>query len=422
MKKANQALNGIKVVELAYAGVGPQITRELAEHGATVVRIESHRAPDPLRMMSPFKNFESGLNRSAFGACYNTQKYSISIDLNMTKGPAIAKQLVLWADVFLDGMTPGTTTKWGLDHESISAIKPDIIYAGTSQLGRTGPDSAFSGWGYLLMAMSGFTNITGRPERTPLNVVASYTDYIAPWYMVIALLGALDYRNRTGRGMVINQSQLESSLQFLSPALLDYNVNGRVMSRNANRHPYAAPHGVFPCRSSETSTEQWVAIAVFSDEEWQAFCRVIDKPGWIEDPKFAGVLGRKENEEELEELIAKWTEELPAEQIMSMMQNAGVAAGMVQSPEDLFNDPQVKHRNHFRPLEHQVIGRHSYNAPAYKLSKTPCDISKPGPCLGEDNEFVFKEILNMTDDDIEEFLVAGVITTEMDAPTAPSVF
>lgn len=422
MKKTDKALNGIRVVELAYAGVGPQITRELAEHGATVVRIESHRAPDPLRMMSPFKDFQSGLNRSAFGACYNTQKYSISIDLNKAKGLEIAKQLVMWSDIFLDGMTPGTTEKWDLDQKGIRNIKPDIIYATTSQLGRNGPDAAFSGWGYMLMAISGFTNITGWPERTPVNTFASYTDYVAPWYMVVALVGAIDYRNRTGRGMTINQSQLESSLQFLSPAILDYNVNGRILDRKANRHPFAAPHGVFPCRSSGVDEERWIAVAVLTDTEWRAFCGVIDKPSWIEDPKFAHVVARKENEDELEELIVKWTRDYSAEEIVLMMQKAGVPAGVVQTPEDLFHDPQVKHREHFRQLNHPEIGWHSYNAPAYRLSKTPCEISKPGPCLGEDNEFVFKEILDLTDDDIEALLIEGVITTEMDASEAPSVF
>lgn len=422
MKEVRQAMEGVKVAEFAYAGVGPQTARELAEHGATVVRIESHRAPDPLRMMSPFRDFVPELNRSAFGTCYNTQKYSISIDLNIAKGMEIARKVVMWSDVVLDGMTPGTMKKWGLDYEGVRNMRPDIIYVSTCQLGQTGPDAAFSGWGYLLMAMAGFTNVTGWPDRTPLNVIASYTDYIAPWYLVTTLIAALDYRRRTGEGMVINQSQLESSLQFFSPALLDYNVNGRIMGRSGNRHPCAAPHGAFPCRTIEPWGERWVAIAVFSDEEWQALCKVVGEPDWTKEPKFATLRGRKENEDELERLVAEWTEGYTAEQIMAMMQDAGVSAGVVETPEDLFNDPQVKHREHFRLLEHKVIGWHSYNAPAYKLSKTPCDISKPGPCLGEDNEFVFKEIVGLTDDEIANLLIEGVITTEADAPTIPPVF
>jgi benzylsuccinate CoA-transferase BbsF subunit len=245
-----------------------------------------------------------------------------------------------------------------------------------------------------------------------VRINAAYTDFISPWYLITSVVAALLYRRKTGKGMYLDQSQLEAGVTFLGPAILDYAVNGRILGRSGNRDPYAAPHGAYPC----SGLDRWVTIAVFTDEEWRAFCQVIGNPEWTKDPRFATILARKENEDELDRLIGEWTKDYTAEQIMAMMQDAGVPAGLVETPEDLFNDPQLKHREHFRFLEHKVIGRHAYNAPAYRLSKTPNHIWKSGPCLGEDNEYVYKEILGFSDDEIADLLIGGVITTETDMP------
>jgi len=195
---------------------------------------------------------------------------------------------------------------------------------------------------------------------------------------------------------------------------MDYKVNGRMLTRMGNRDPHAAPHGAFPCQGDD----RWVAIAVRTDEEWRAFCQVLGRPDWTGEDRFATFKGRKDNEDELERLIEQWTKARVAEEVMMMMQEAGVPAGVVGGGGggDLFEDPQLKHRRHFRRLDHQVIGRHVYNAPSYWLSKTPDHIHKAGPCLGEDNEYVYKDLLGFTDDDIAEFLAEGVITTEYDVP------
>jgi benzylsuccinate CoA-transferase BbsF subunit len=212
--------------------------------------------------------------------------------------------------------------------------------------------------------------------------------------------------------MYLDQSQVEAGISFLGPVILDYTVNRRIANRMGNRDPHMAPHDIYPC----SGENRFVAIAVSSEKEWEDFCRVIENPEWTKDPRFANFLGRKQNEDELNRLVAEWAKDYTAEQVMDMMQDAGVSAGVVQTAEDLFNDPQLKHREHFRFLEHGVIGTHAYNAPAYKLSKTPNHIWKAAPCLGEDNEFVYKEILGYTDDEIADLIVEGVITTDSDVP------
>ena len=409
---AKQVFEGVKVADFAWLAVGAAISRELAFHGATVVRVECHRWPDTLRVSGPFKDGVTGIDRSAFYAAYNPNKYGISLDLNMPKGQEVARRLVQWADIVTDSMSPGTMAKWGLDYESCKKIKPDIIYYSTCQMGQHGPLSRFKGYGALGVTYSGYAHLNGWPEGDPLPLFNNHSDFISPYYLVAALVAALVRRRRTGKGMYLDQSQVEVGVNFLAPLALDYSVNGRIACRMGNRDPYMAPHGVFPCRGAD----RWVAIAIASEKEWQDLCSAIGSPDWAADHRFSTMPGRKGNEDELEGLIAEWTLNYTAEQVMHMLQEAGVPAGVVQTAEDLFNDPQLKHREHFRFLEHRVIGEHAYHSPAYRLSKTPCDVKRAAPCLGGDNEYVYREVLGLSDDDIADLLIEGVITTETDMP------
>lgn len=408
-----QVFEGIKVFDFAWAAVGPQVGRELAEHGATVIRVESHRRLDSLRSAGPFKDGKPGTNRSAMYTAYNTNKYGISLDLNNPKSKEVARRLVAWADIVTDSMAVGTMAKLGLDYESCRKINPGVIYFSSTQLGQYGPHSGFHGFGHHANALLGLCTATGWPDSEPTLPFTAYCDYIAPWYVIIAVIGALLRRHQTGKGMYIEQSQFEAGLSFIAPHLLDYTVNEHAVTRMGNRDRYMSPHGVYPCRGAD----RWVAIAVTNDEEWQRFCAVIGDPDLCGDTKFNSVIGRKENEDELDELIGKWTKNYTPEQVMTILQDAGVPAGVVQTGEDLLNDPQLKHRQHFRVLDHLEIGPHSYHAPAYRLSQTPCDIKRPAPCLGQHNDYVYKEILGFSDDEIADMLVEGVITTDADVAT-----
>ena len=412
--EGKQVFQGVKVADFSWVGVGPQTARELAEHGATVIRIEYHRYPEILRLSAPFKDSIPGIDRSAFGACYNTNKYGISLDLNKPKGQEVARRLVKWADIVTDGMIPGVMKKWGLDYEGCRQIKPDIIYYSTNQQGQHGPHSRHAGYGLQTAPLTGFSEVTGWADRPPTTIHGAYTDFISPFYLAIALIAALDHRRRTGKGMHLEQSQLEAGISFLGPAILDYAVNGRLATRMGNRDPYAVPHGCYRC----LGVDRWCVITVRTDEEWEALCQAMGEPDWTKHPKFSTFLARKQNEDELDRLVERWTLDYTPEEVMYILQTAGVPAGVVQNPQDLFEDPQVKHRGHFQVLEHKVIGAHAYNAPAYKLSKTPARLWKAGPCLGEDNEYVYKEILGYGDEEIADLLAEGVITTEADVPGA----
>ena len=403
---------GLKVADFTAAIAGPLATRYLAGEGATVIKVECHKHPDPVRLVAPYKDSIPGIDRSAQFAFYNYSKSSVSLDLGQPMGLEVAQRLVKWADVVIENMAPGVMKKWGLDYESCRKLKPDIVYLSSSSLGRTGPLSSYAAWGYHHGPLVGFSHLTGWPDRLPCLDAIAYTDSVAPSFSVIAIVGALLYRKRTGKGVFIDQSQTEAGAYFLGPAIMDYLTNGRIAGRQGNRDPHLVPHGVFPCQGEE----KWVAIAVSTQDEWENFCRALEKKEWLHDERFASVRARKENEDELESLISEFTRQRSRQEVMALLQSAGVPAGIVATNEDLFNDPQLKHREHFKKLEHEEVGTYSYELPSFRFSKMPHQKQKPAPLLGEHTDHVLREILKYSDDEIAELLIQGVITTEDDLP------
>lgn len=408
-------LNGIKVANFSWVGVGPQGIKYLACWGAEVVRVESHRRPDMARLMLPFKDGISNVDRQPWFADINGSTHSVGIDLNTPSGLDIAWKLIEWADVMAESFTPGKMKKWGLDYESVVKEKPDIIYLSTSQTGGTGPLAKFSGFGVHAAAMAGITHITGWPDRDPTPVPMAFSDPLGARFVAISILSALEYRRRTGEGQHLSISQWESSLHNISPVLMDYFVNGRSMIRSGNKLPYAAPHNAYSCKGDD----RWCAIAIMNDTQWNAFCDVVNQD-WTRDSKFSTLLARKKNEEELDTNINKWTSEFTAEDIEERMQKVGVPCHILENIEDNYNDPQLRHRDFLPKLEHSVMGCHTYHKHGFKLSEAE-GTWYAGPALGEHNEYVFKELLGMTDDEIAEALIAGGITTDADLPVVRGV-
>ena len=400
-----QALEGLKVADFSWYIAGPSITMWLAHHGAQVIRIESLTKPDELRGIEPFKDGISGINRSGCYANYNSNKYGMALNLRHPKGLEVARRIVSWADVAVENFTPGTMErKWKLGYEGMKKIKPDIIMLSTSGLGQTGPESQQPGFGLELVSRAGFPNFIGWPDQDAVNVGYPYTDTVSPPIAVIAIMAALEYRRRSGKGQYIDLSQHEVAVQHLAPAILDYTVNGREGGRIGNRHPAASPHGAYRCQGDD----RWCALAVFTDEEWQALCIVMGHPPWVRDPKFATLGTRKANEEELDKLVESWTSSLAAEEVAGRLQASGVSAGVVQSGKDLIEDLQLKHRHHFWYLNHPEMGICAYDGPPFKLLETPAELRMPAPCLGEHTEYVCTQILGMSDEEFVELLAEGV--------------
>lgn len=415
MKQRVLPFKGIKVIEFAWVAVGPLSSRYLADYGATVIKMESHTRLDTLRVCAPFKDNTPGVDRSGWWADINANKYSIGIRMDMPKGRDVIWKLVKWADIIIEGYVPGTMKKMGLDYDSVKKVKPDIIYLSTCSQGQYGPHAETPGFGPMMGFITGINYLCGDRNRMPTSPYGAYNDFICPRFNGSALIAALVHRRRTGKGTYIDQSQIESGLQFFSPLLMDYFANGQIAERNGNRLSYAAPHGVYRCKGDD----RWCAITVFSDEEWRAFSRVV-KAEWTRDPKFSTLIERKQREDELDELVEGWTKNFTPEEVMALMQKEGVAASQVEDTRDLFKDPQLQHRGHFRPVDHKVFGRFNYNSLGFRLANTPSQM-KPSPCLGEHNEYVFKDILGMSDDEISELLIQGVATTEDDVGVKPAM-
>jgi len=393
----------IKVADFTWAGVGPRTIKYLADYGAEIVKIESVDRPDPLRALPPFKDNIPGVNRSAVFARLNTNKYDITLNLSNSKALKVAKKIISWADVVVESYSPGTMAAWGLDYENVRKFKPDIIMVSTSMLGQTGPFAGSHGYGYILASFVGFNYITGWPDRDPSGVYGPFTDFIAPLFNGTALLAAIDYKRRTGKGQYLDLSQYESSIHFLSPLILDYTVNGREPQRRGNRSNRFAPHGTYKCKGDD----RWCAIAVSSDEEWRNFCNVLGNPDWTNDLKFATHLLRINNSSELDKFVEEWTSERSVEEIVVLLQKAGIAAGVAANAEDMLNHAQLKHDKLFWHLNHPEMGECFSMRAAVNLSEASYEMTRP-PILGEHTEHVCKKILGMADKDFQALKGEGV--------------
>jgi crotonobetainyl-CoA:carnitine CoA-transferase CaiB-like acyl-CoA transferase len=398
------ALAGIKIADFSWAVAGPVATKYLAFFGADVIKVESHTRLDGPRIAPPFKG-KPGRNNSGYFADHNGSKRSVSLNLKDPRGVDLAKRLVAWADVVCENFAPGVMARWRLSYEDLVRIKPDTIMLSSSMQGQDGPHADHPGFGITLQALVGLNHFTGWPDRDPLGPGEPYTDMIGPWFAASAILAALEYRDRTGKGQYIDISQFETTLHFLAPALLDYAANGNEGGRLGNHSPYFAPHGVYRCAGED----RWCAIAVTNDDEWEGLVAAMGAPEWARAERFENILGRMRHEAELEANLEAWTRERPAEEVMELLQRHGVPAGLVANGRDLVEDPHLQARDHFRSVAHPTMGSYLADAPAFALSESPAQIG-PAPLLGQHNEEVYCGLLGLSEADFRQWEEEGVFS------------
>jgi len=400
-----KALAGLKVLELGGGAAGPIAIRHLADHGATVIRIESATRPDFLRVLGLSASNKS-LDRAPMFMMLNCNKMSVALNLSDPRGVALAKRLVLeWCDVLAENYAPKAMKKWGLDYATLVQEKPDLIMVSTCLMGQTGPNKDYPGFGGQGSAISGFNFLTGWPDREATGQHGTITDSLAPRFVAAAVLAALLRKQKTGEGTYIDVAQVETAAYSLSGWMLEYFANGEVVQRDGNRSRVAAPHGAFPCRGED----RWCTIACHEDADWQRLVAAMGSPEWARDARLRTVAGRKQHEDELERGLASWTSERTAEDAMALLQAAGVDAGVVETCRDLNADPQLAHRGHFHPVRHVVLGDHTCEALGYALSRTPGAIEQPGPLLGEHATLVLHDILDLSDEEVKSLTAEGVL-------------
>lgn len=376
-----RAFSGLKVADFAWVGVGPIMSKALADHGAQVAHIESSKRPDVLRAIGPFKDNEPGQDRSQFFANFNTNKRSIDLDFNNPDDLATAHALADWADVVVESFVPGTMAKYGLDYATLSANKPDLVMLSTCMRGQTGPQKTYGGFGNQGAALAGLFSVTGWPDRPPTGPWGAYTDFIAPRYGLAALAAALLHRSRTGVGQYIDLSQIEAGIQFMAPLIADYTVNGRVAEPAGHHSLYAYPHGVYAARGKE----RYVALAVTTDTEWRALHHHI-LPG--QTGADWGEVQRRSNEAVIHRALTDWFADRDPFEAETLLARAGVPAHVVMWPSDLHEDPQLRHRDFFQPLHHAEMGEVFYDGHVTQFSRTPPKLETAGPCLGADRDEV----------------------------------
>ena len=407
--------DGIRVLDFTWVGVGPITTKHLADFGADVIRVESVSRPDVLRNGAPFKDAEPGINRSQFSANYNSSKRGLGLNLALPEGRDLAMDLIReWQpDVIAESFTPRVMTGLGLAYDDVRRVLPDVIYFSTCQQGQTGPHSSFAGFGQLAGAMAGFYHVTGWSDREPAGPYGAYSDFINPPNAAAAIVAALEYRRRTGKGQHIDLSQYECATHFLAPAIMDYMTNGTMLDRRGNEDDVAAPHNVYRCadqvRGYTGEGEQWIAISVTNDRQWRALCEEMGQERLADDSRFSTADSRRRHAEDLDARIGSWTRDKSARELMLRLQNAGVPAGVVQSQADLWEDPQVAHRGFFQWLDHAECGPMPYDGLTYHLSKTPGALRMPQALVGQHNAEILSEVLGLDTAAVNKLLESGVL-------------
>ncbi|MBI1180677.1 MAG: CoA transferase [Alphaproteobacteria bacterium] len=414
-------LAGLRVADFCWMGVGSLATRFLADFGAEVIKIENRLRLDTPRRLPIYKGVVRAYghedpnpdpNKGGLHNNYSRNKLGITVNMKTEKGREIVDRLIAASSVVTENFAPGVMERWGLTYDRLKELCPEVIFARMSGFGHTGPYHEYRSYGPVVQAACGMSFVSGLPGREPSGWGLSYMDNQAAYTNSAALLLAIYQRNRTGKGTEIDVSAVEAGMHMLGPILLDVSVNGRVTrgghypTGNRVEHPHAAPHGVYPARGDD----RWLAIAVMNDAEWRALVEVMGNPSWAQDGKFATQEARFANQDDLDPHIAAWSRERDCHEAMDALQAAGVRAGAVQNAQDLNEvDPQIAKRGLFFELDHPVIGEARFEGEPMHFSRTGMDNWRSAPLLGEDNDYVYREILGYSAEEIDALAEEGVI-------------
>ncbi len=407
IRSADRALplEGLKVADFSWVGVGPISGKYLADHGANVIRIESMTRADNLRTAGPYKDDEEGWNRSQFYGEFNTSKRSLTLDLKHERAGEVSERLLGWADVVLESFTPGAVDRLGIGYEAARAANPSVIMVSTCLMGQTGRCASMAGYGYHAAGVAGFFELTGWRDRDPVGPWNAYTDTVAPRFLTATLLAALDHRRRTGEGQHIDLGQMEAALHFLAPEMMARQTTDLRFTRNGNRSLDAAPQGVYPCAGDD----EWCAIAVENDDQWIALRLLLGDPEWARSSDLDVVAGRLADHDLIDEALATWTRDRKPREAMDTLTNAGVPAGHVQRSSDLLNDPQYRHRGFHHAIEHPEMGRVCYSGHAFQITGYESGPRFAAPLIGGESFEVLSEDLGFAPEEVADLMASGLI-------------
>ena len=431
---AKLPLEGIRVLDITVIWAGPFATMLLADWGAEVIRVESRQhfqvatrgrmaRPSSFAVKSQALGYiawlkkepvERAWNRYTLFNAHARNKLSMTVDLTKPEGRDIFRRLIEKSDVFLESNAPNAMKALGLTYPVIREWKPDIVMVSMPGFGQQGPYRDYRALGAHLEGFGGHTYMRGYADMDlSTNVTLFHTDEAAGVSAAFAVLAALHYRNRTGKGQYLDTAQAEALMPHLGEAIMDYTMNRRGQERVGNRDIHSAVQGCYRCKDTEPETPagggHWVNITIATDEEWEGFCRAAGHPEWATDERFCDQPSRLQHHDELDEHIGEWTRQHDKYAVMHMLQREGVPAGPVMDERDAYNDPHLRDRGFFEELTQEDCGTHLYPGLAWRMSKVPNRLRLP-PCrMGEHNEYVYKQVAGVSDEEYARLEAEGHI-------------
>ena len=400
-------LEGVTVTDLTIVVAGPVATGVLADLGAEVIKIENVVARNNVAEAlpkAPHVQEDRPYNRNNMLNDLNRSKKAVTLNFAVPEAKEVFRRLVAVSDVVVENFSPRVMGNFGFGYDALKGIRSDIIMVSLPGFGSTGPMRNRTAFGPGIEAVTGLGDLTGFPDGPPLKPGNFVTDYSAGMMAAFAVMLALHYRRRTGTGQHIELAMREGALQFIGEQFMDYAMNRREQTRMGNRHPSKAPHNVYPCKGED----EWIAIAVGSDQEWERLCGVMGRPAWAQDARYRTVLGRLQHEDELEQRLAGWTREHDHFALMRTLQEAGVDAGAVATTKEIAHDPHYRERGFIQTVDHPEIGPTRYTRHGFKLGKTPGFIG-PAPGFGQHNSYVLQELLGMSPEEVQGLAAKGAI-------------
>ena len=406
----DKPLKGIRVTDFTWVVAGPFCTRTLKDMGAEVIKIEARPRPDTMRGYVNHHDDLGDAEPSRLGAFdhFNRDKMAISVNAKHPSGLKLIKDLISVSDIVIENFRGGVLDRWGLGFDEMRKAKPDIIYLSMSGYGHTGPYKDYASHFHIAQAMSGYTAISGYENDIPV-VTGAWGDTISGLHASSAITMALEHRNQTGEGQYIDGANMTCISNVMTTAYLQQTINGDAPGPTGNRMPHVNSYleGAFKCQGEE----RWVAIGIYSNDEWIKFCNVIGKTELITDPRFSEMDSRSKNWDDLEKEIEDWTINKNVDDVVSLLQKSGIGAALISNVEDLVeHDPQLKHDNFYKSVPHSDpdFDTRVIENTVVKFSGVECTIENASPIIGEHNEYVFQEILGLSPKEYADFKEDGV--------------
>jgi crotonobetainyl-CoA:carnitine CoA-transferase CaiB-like acyl-CoA transferase len=405
-------LAGLRVLDLTAWWAGPAATQMLALLGAEVIHVEACRRPDGMRMVGGMLagKYPEWWECSHFFLAANANKQGLALDLSTERGRELLRGLVAVSDALFDNFTPRVLEGFGLSWEAVHALNPQAILVRMPAFGLSGPWRDHTGFAQTMEQITGLAWLTGQRDDQP-RIQRGPCDPLAGMHAAFAFLVALAEREARGEGVPVECAMVEGALNAAAEQVLEYSAYGRLLEREGNRAPHAAPQGLYPCRGSEPGAERWLALSVEGDAHWQGLCRVLGRPDWARDPALASLRGRRAAHDALDARLRPWFAAREREKCVEELVAEGVPAAPVADPRHASQHPQMAARGFYEELAHPVVGRQPIPGAPFRFASVPRWLRSPAPLLGQHNREVLGRLLGLSAPELERLEAEGVIGT-----------